>query len=168
MATSVRTPVQSGSGFIVVPTSSNTPCASFAQCAVRAARLQHLDQQISLLIVGRLGLQPDRRTGSACSQTKQAMRETRAAGLPWTRCLRLPQHGSNCIADNCLSATTLEQAMTSISHVAPAAPQRAQAPRQAPVDADGDHDGSKAAKAPAPAQASRPTQTMGNNVDTHA
>jgi hypothetical protein len=58
--------------------------------------------------------------------------------------------------------------MTSISHVAPAAAHQIQAARQAPVDADGDRDGSKAAKPSVAAQASRPTPSMGNNVDTFA
>lgn len=58
--------------------------------------------------------------------------------------------------------------MTSISHVAPASAQQFQAVRQAPVDADGDHDGSRATKAPTLTEASRPTPTMGNNVDTFA
>jgi hypothetical protein len=46
-----------------------------------------------------------------------------------------------------------------------------QAPKAAAVDADGDNDGTRVAAKPAPTplpQVSKPTATMGNNVNTTA
>lgn len=65
--------------------------------------------------------------------------------------------------------------MSSISAIASAATQRYQAQAPRTTDADGDSDGSKTASTPqatAPVtpqpQVSKPTATMGNNVNTMA
>jgi len=60
--------------------------------------------------------------------------------------------------------------MANISSIAPTPPPQ-QAPRAANVDADGDNDGTKAAATPPVTpqpQVSKPTETMGNNVNTTA
>jgi hypothetical protein len=60
--------------------------------------------------------------------------------------------------------------MSNISNIAPTmAPQ--QAPKAPGVDADGDNDGTKATAKPKVTpqpQVSKPTETMGNNVNTTA
>jgi hypothetical protein len=60
--------------------------------------------------------------------------------------------------------------MANISSISPTQAAQ-QAPKAASVDADGDNDGTKAAAKPAPPpqpQVSKPTATMGNNVNTTA
>ena len=54
---------------------------------------------------------------------------------------------------------------SSIQAPAMNAPQPA---RPAPVDADGDHDGTREAAEPPALNVSKPTATLGNNVDTFA
>jgi len=60
--------------------------------------------------------------------------------------------------------------MTNISSISPTLASQ-QARKAAGVDADGDNDGTKVAAKPAPTpqpQVSKPTETMGNNVNTTA
>jgi hypothetical protein len=56
----------------------------------------------------------------------------------------------------------------SISSVSSAPVSQTQAPRAANVDADGDNDGTKASAATPTVQVSKPTATLGNNIDVHA
>ena len=56
----------------------------------------------------------------------------------------------------------------SISSVSPAPVQHTPAPRPANVDADGDNDGTKATSATPAIPVSKPTATLGNNIDVHA
>ena len=56
----------------------------------------------------------------------------------------------------------------SISSVSSAPVSQTQAPRPANVDADGDNDGTKAPAATPTVKVSKPTATLGNNIDVHA
>jgi len=59
--------------------------------------------------------------------------------------------------------------MSSISSVKPQAIQPMPQVQRVGTDADGDNDGTKAAAPAAPApQVSKPTETLGNNVNTYA
>lgn len=65
--------------------------------------------------------------------------------------------------------------MSALSSVGASNPYQAQAPvaKTGAVDADGDNDGTRAVAAPAPASDSqahppKPTETMGNSVNTYA
>ncbi len=56
----------------------------------------------------------------------------------------------------------------SISSVSSAPVQQTPAPRPANVDADGDNDGTRAPTATPAVPVSKPTATLGNNIDVHA